>query len=444
MEYDDLPQPAREEIVPHDQLHVDGENPNEQDEDTFSDLKRGMRDRGWVGGAIVANTGALPGYDGDPEGLICDGEHRWRAAEDLDIDAVPVKFIDFDDDAERRLWRQRLNKTTGEHDTKRDALEISAILDSGDYTEDLESVMSAAGEDIDDLLAELNDGPSAPPVYEYDVDHNVYFMDCVEGMQEHLDDDSVDLVFTSPPYNVEKSQAINSDRDVTEYSDDWDPGEFREFLSAVFAELERVIKPTGHIFVNFHNDYREGEVDTTGWVADLFDIPLRSHIVWYKGDCSSIPHLNRHGQFFPTWEPIYHLSPEQVPLPVTGQSDVWEHTPVSGYELEETEDHPAPFPVDLVSHAITTTTTPGDLVLDPFMGSGTTAVAAIQSDREYVGFELDEDGAYEPIVERRVADARRERDATAPDEGTDRDRDRDHDQEIDADADVDHDAATDD
>ena len=59
---------------------------------------------------------------------------------------------------------------------------------------------------------------------------------------------------------------------------------------------------------------------------------------------------------------------------------------------------------------------PGDTILDPFMGSGTTAVAAIYRDRDYVGFELDEMGQYQPIVERRISEAERQVEASVNDD----------------------------
>jgi DNA modification methylase len=65
-----------------------------------------------------------------------------------------------------------------------------------------------------------------------------------------------------------------------------------------------------------------------------------------------------------------------------------------------------------VDKAIRTATNEGDTILDPFMGSGTTAVAAVESSRNYIGFELDEDGAYKPIIERRIGEAKRQKEAS--------------------------------
>src|SRR6056297_649268 len=112
MKLADLPQPADETTVAPDTLTVDGDNPNEQSDEMFGLLCDNMQQKGWLGNAIIADT----------DGVIADGEHRWRAAQEIGLEEVPVKFYEIDD-AERRLWRQELNKISGEHDTKRDALE---------------------------------------------------------------------------------------------------------------------------------------------------------------------------------------------------------------------------------------------------------------------------------------------------------------------------------
>jgi len=73
-------------------------------------------------------------------------------------------------------------------------------------------------------------------------------------------------------------------------------------------------------------------------------------------------------------------------------------------------NHPTQKPVPLISLLMGQSTSEGDTVLDPFMGSGTTAVAAIQNDRDYVGFELDGDN-YRDVIERRIGEAKRQREA---------------------------------
>lgn len=396
--------------VPPDALHVDGENPNEQSDETFGLLVDSIRDGAWLGGPIIVNRGALPGYDGDGDGLICDGEHRWRAAQEADRDTVPVKFCEFRHDAVRRYYRLHLNKVSGEHDSKRDALEYDHLLKEG-HSDEVEALTDAADEDLDELLAELRVESGVGPEYEYDPEHNVYFEDCVEGMRERLDDDSVDMVFTSPPYNVEKTQSGTRESETVDYDDDRTPKEFREFLATVFSEVARVLKPDGHLFINLDHNTQDGTVDPSSWILDRVPIPCRSYIVWKK-DQYHRPHLPRGGQFQTDWEPIYHFCPTEDELNERKAPSVWDVPHAANEGKREYGEHPAPFSVALVEEAIRYTTTEDDTVLDPFMGSGTTAVAAIQNGRDYVGFELDEEGAYKPIIERRIGETKRQREAS--------------------------------
>ena len=288
-------------------------------------------------------------------------------------------------------------------------LEYDELLHSG-KSDEVNDLVSATGEDLDELLAEIKVDNSVPPAYEYDPEHNVYFEDCVEGMRERLDDDSVDMVFTSPPYNIDKGQGKKRTRKTVSYDDTMPEGEFRDFLRSVFEELARVIKPDGHIFINFGKTYEDGDLSANYWIKELFPMNLRSMIVWDKMQASSKAMMVDQGVFYDSWEPIYHFSDSREPLQTTKAPDVWECDIVRGVtqESKDVGDHPAPFPVELVTKAIEFSTTEGDRILDPFMGSGTTAVAAIQNDRDYVGFELDEEGAYKPIIERRIGEAKRQ------------------------------------
>lgn len=401
---DDLPQPAYEGRVDVDALETDGDNPNEMTDEQFGLLCDRMRQNGWLGGPVVTNT----------SGVIADGEHRWRAAQDIGLSEVPVRQFDIDEST-RRLWRQELNKIHGEHDTKRDALEYDYLLDAG-KSDEVHALTEAADEDLDELLAEIKMETSRPAAYEYDPEHNVYFEDCVEGMRERLDDDSVDMVFTSPPYNVEKTAHKTRESETVDYEDDLSDEEFRQFLTDVFTEVSRVLKDDGHLFINIQNDHRDGTSKPPMWLADVITLPLRSFVAWHKGDSTTMFNLNNDGRFYPLWEPILHFADDPGTLNGTNFGDLWQIDKVQGNELAETGEHPAPFPVQLPKHALEATTDEGDRILDPFMGSGTTAVAAIQNNRDYVGFELDEEGAYKPIIERRIGEAKRQREATVNNE----------------------------
>jgi len=142
---DDLPQPEYEGALATDELHVDGDNPNEMQPEQFELLCDRIEQRGWVGNAIIADT----------DGMIADGQHRWQAAKELGLEEVPVKLYDVSD-AERRLIRQELNKIDGEHDTERDALEYDRLLSEG-LSDPVEELTDTTGENLEELLNRVTD-----------------------------------------------------------------------------------------------------------------------------------------------------------------------------------------------------------------------------------------------------------------------------------------------
>jgi len=386
---DELPTAEYEGTVHPNDLHTDGDNPNEMTDEQFGLLCDRMRQNGWLGGPVVTDT----------EGLIADGEHRWRAAQEIGLGEVPVKQYDIDD-GKRRLWRQELNKIHGEHDSKRDALEYDQLLSEG-YSQQVNELVDAAGEDLDELLKEIRVDNSRPADYEYNPEHNVYFEDCVEGMAERLDDDSVDCVITDPPYGIDysggqsdygqdKFDRIEADEDIE--------GAIKLYRD-VAAEIKRVLKPDGHLYVFTRWDvYPEFHQVT----KQLFNV--RNCLVWNK-DNHGLGDLE--GQYAPKHEfAIFASGEDGRPLQNGRPTDVLEFSRKTTGDY----DHPTQKPVDMIEHLLTNSTREGETVLDPFMGSGTTAVAAIQNDRDYVGFELDEDN-YRSVIERRISEAQRQMDS---------------------------------
>jgi len=378
---DDLPTPEFEGAIDTEELHVDGENPNEMTDEQFGLLCDRLRERGWLGGPIVTNT----------DGLIADGEHRWRAAQEIGLSEVPVRQHDFDD-ATRRMVRQELNKIHGEHDTKRDALEYDTLLSEG-FTEEVEALTDAAEEDLDELLAEIRIDGSRPAQYEYDPEHNVYFEDCVEGMRERLEDDSVDCVITDPPYGVDW-QSTHREEPFDAIDADGNIDEALELYRSTLAEIERILKPDGHLYVFTHwKTYAQFKAATEGIFTH------RNTLVWAKNNWG-MGQLN-YG-YRPQHEWIIYAHKEG-PRPLTESSpDLLEYARPPSNEYT----HPTEKPVSLVARLLELSTDYGDRVLDPFMGSGTTAVAAIQNDRDYVGFEIDAEN-YKDVIERRIGEAKR-------------------------------------
>jgi len=401
----DLPEPEFEGLLSIDELDTDGENPNEMTDSQFGLLCERMEDNGWLSGPIIT----------DVNGLIADGEHRYRAAQEIGLSEVPVRQFDIDDST-RRLWRQELNKIAGEHDPKRDALEYDELLSAG-YTDEVEALTDAADEDLDDLLAELRVDSGVGPEYEYDPEHNVYFEDCVEGMRERLDDDSVDCVITDPPYGID----VNIDREADpsnpdtrskpakhrgDVMGDLDEDEALGLFRDVMAEVSRVLKPTGHLYV--FASWKTSHLFRS--IIEDSQVQLRNRLIWRKDNPVT---MHTWGDGLPSYAHRYEdiwfaCGPDAAGFGNT-PIDVLEHTDARFADGESR--HPTQKPVSVISDMLTNSTQPGDTVLDPFMGSGTTAVAAIQNDRDYVGFEVDAEN-YRDVIERRIGEAKRQREAS--------------------------------
>lgn len=204
-----------------------------------------------------------------------------------------------------------------------------------------------------------------------------------------IPDNSIDLVVTSPPYNLKNSSG-NGMKDgrggkwenaalVNGYSnhDDCMPhDEYAEWQKNCLKEMMRTLKDDGAIFYNHKWRVQKGLLQDRHDIVS--DFPVRQIIIWKrKGGIN----FNK-GYFLPTYEVIYLITKKNFRLAEKANAfgDVWEFT------QEMNNPHPAPFPIDLIDRIISSTQ--ADIVLDPFMGSGTTAIAAIKNKRKFIGIEI--------------------------------------------------------
>lgn len=230
--------------------------------------------------------------------------------------------------------------------------------------------------------------PLPPDIVDRVFDHSC------EEMHE-LPDNSVALMVTSPPYNVGK-----------DYDEDLTLDEYLSFLRKVLAETYRVLLPGGRMAFNVANLGRKPYLALNSHVAALateLGFLMRGEIIWVKGKGAS--GSCAWGSWLSATNPTLRDLHEYVLIfsklrfdrPRKGRStidrdefmaattSVWQIPPESARRV----GHPAPFPVALVERLIRLYTFEGDTVLDPFMGSGTTALAASQCRRRFVGYEID-------------------------------------------------------
>ena len=227
---------------------------------------------------------------------------------------------------------------------------------------------------------------------------------------EELPDNSVHLMVTSPPYNVGK-----------EYDENLTLNEYREFLKRVWSEVKRVLVPGGRACINIANLGRKPYIPLHAYmIEDMLDLGflMRGEIIWNKASSGSPS--TAWGTWLSAKNPILRDIHEYI-LVFSKRSFARDRienkkSTISKEEfLEFTKSvwtfsaepatkvgHPAPFPVELPYRLIQLYTFEKEVILDPFMGSGQTAIAAIKTHRHYIGYETNQE--YIELAQRRIKD----------------------------------------
>lgn len=219
---------------------------------------------------------------------------------------------------------------------------------------------------------------------------------CQSSEAMPIPDESVGLTFTSPPYNVGK-----------DYEGDLSLGDYLGLIRRVGAEVYRVLKPGGRYVVNIANLGRKPYIPLHAFFyqahMSLGFLPM-GEIIWQKGRGASgncawgswmsakSPRLRDLHEYLLVFAKEGFSRPDAGASSLTREEfmaatlSIWEIPPESARKV----GHPAPFPLALASRVIQLYSYAQDVVLDPFLGSGTTCVAAAQLGRRYVGFDVSE------------------------------------------------------
>ena len=194
--------------------------------------------------------------------------------------------------------------------------------------------------------------------------------DCLEIMKS-IPDKSVDAVITDPPYGVNLAYSTYNDTEENWY----------ELMGNVIPELKRVAKMV---------IMPSCQIKRLGWFYEHF--PPDWMICWYKGSTGQASYIG-----FNDWEPhlVYGRTKNNLYM--------HDYFQTRASEKAGTFGHPCPKPVDWAKWLISRATETGDTILDPFMGSGTTGVACVQTGRNFIGIEICED--YFNIAKKRIEQA---------------------------------------
>lgn len=228
-----------------------------------------------------------------------------------------------------------------------------------------------------------------------------------------IPDNSIHLMVTSPPYNVSK-----------EYDEDLSLSEYLEMLKKVFTETYRVLVNGGRACINVANLGRKPYIPLSDYISKIMleiGYNMRGEIIWNKA--ASASPSTAWGSWMSASNPILRDIHEYILVFSKGDykrerskaekgikkdtiqreefmewtKSIWTFNAESARRV----GHPAPFPIDLPYRLIQLYSFTNDIIMDPFMGSGTTAIASLKSNRKYVGFEISKN--YINLIEQRTA-----------------------------------------
>ena len=218
--------------------------------------------------------------------------------------------------------------------------------------------------------------------------NRIYNTDNIIGMQKLIDDNQeVDLVLTDPPYVISRENKFHTMKDRVKPRTGIEFGSWdEEFDNQPWIEMSfEVLKPGGSLIV--FNDFKK--ISYIIEIATKIGYEYKDSLIWNK--TNPMPR-NRDRRYVPAMEIMLWFVKPKGKWTFNRQNDVYE-TGLFQYPSESgggfNRIHPTQKPIKLIKQLISIHSNQGDLILDPFMGSGTTAVAANELDRNYIGFEID-------------------------------------------------------
>ena len=236
------------------------------------------------------------------------------------------------------------------------------------------------------------------------ITNKIYNEDCLETFSK-IKNNSINLIITSPPYNKnhyskkiskgEKKYAVSSFRKIQYdvYEDSMNAKEYEKWQKKILNECIRVLKEDGSIFYN-HMDIQNNRLIIHP--TFIYDYPVKQILIW---DRANTPKLDKN-YFYPITEYIFWIKKNNKAKTKFNRSSCSFQKQIIRLTPDTKNNHPAPYPIQLANNFILACTEKNDLVYDPFMGSGTTAIAAIINKRNYIGSEISK--KYVDVANKRI------------------------------------------
>ena len=229
--------------------------------------------------------------------------------------------------------------------------------------------------------------------------NKIYQMDCMKGMRD-IEDNSVDLILTDPPYNISRNRKFSRDKskDVNLNFGDWDileDDDYYKWLLEIWDECNRVLKDLGQLIIFSPRNWEFEAV-----LDQVFEI--KRAIVWHKTNPTpqfmKVSYLSSYEKII--WAVKDNSHPSKFTFNFSKQKDMHDMIQSSICMGTERVEHPTQKPMTIVEKLLKIHSNKGDLVLDPFAGSGTTPIACLLNGRKFLAYEKEDE--YLKLIKQRL------------------------------------------
>lgn len=217
----------------------------------------------------------------------------------------------------------------------------------------------------------------------------IYNQDCIEGMKK-IPDESIDLIVTDPPYLMNYKTKHRKDKHH-KFCSEIEGDDDQELIKNYIKECYRIMKNDSACYMFCNSN----KVDVFKRQLEKVGFNIKNMIVWVKNNWTAGDLKASYGK---QYELILYVNKGRRFINGSRLTDVWEFHKVSGSK----QLHQNQKPVELIKQCIEKSSDSGAIVFDGFMGSGTTAIACIDTDRHYIGYELDPE--YYKVANNRILD----------------------------------------
>ena len=379
-------------------------NPRAATKKEAQELKKSLERFGFVEPVLVNSAE-------NRKNIIIGGHFRVRTAKELGIRKIPVHFVEITSEKKERELNLRLNKNLGHWDTNLLAeFDENLLMDVGFTEEEIGEIFTEVdSDDREDVVPDVPEEPTAQLGEMWKLgSHTIMCGDSTNAdhVARLMGEARADMIFTDPPYNINyKGSGKNTSNTIK--NDHMAKSSFTEFLNKVFAQYRAYIKNEGSMYV-FHSTSTQAQFEDS---ITRSGFEVKNQLIWNKPAASLGwgDYRWKHEPFFyctvrgkkqkfygdrkfsTVWDfqkserELLAWAKKMKRLEQSGQTTVW------SMRRDNLNDyvHPTQKPVELIEYALQNNSKMGDTVMDLFLGSGSTLIAAEKKERVCFGMELD-------------------------------------------------------